>query len=293
MPVINTPGVTKAIEAEANQPAPQPEPSIEGSDPEFWGGEVEIQGLEPLPEGESYKEVPPIKDWINSLPVAARKTLKNMQADYTKKTQEVARLKRELEQERKTLKDDRDYLTQQLDSLSQQKFQEFSDDELYEPQNFRKFMEQESIKNYKKIYESQNERWQKMQQDEQYQSTLKSAQEFVASKSEFKDEGFKKQVYELLEKANKNADGSWRDALSLEDAYIFVKAKQPAPQPEKELEKFISKSNLDKKRKEILQKTSTKSPKDLPELNLKGLSGPEKYQVIAEYKERYGRLPRK
>lgn len=292
------PGVEKQAAPVVNQPAAEPQPSHQSfesesdsepsitSNDEFWGGQVEIRGLEALPEGQSYKGMRPLKEFINILPTDVKKTLKNFQSDYTKKTQELAEIRKELEIEREQIRRNQEFIQMNIEKLGALKQQEFHQDDLYEPEKLSQFLAQEQQKNNLQFYQNMQQEFQKKEAEREFQENKTRALEFVASKEEFKIPEFKQQVAQLIESSN----------LSLEDAYLLVKQKMPAKNKAAELEEFISKSNLERDRKETLLKLSNKTntnPKGAPKLNMKGLSASERFRLLQQYEAKYGKLPEK
>lgn len=251
--------------------------SLEG----FWGGEVKLEGLEALPEGQSnYKGLKPLKEYVNYLPVEVKKQLHNMQADYTRKTQELAEARRQLEQERASVNQGRDQITKAMEHIQSQIGEEISEDEIYNSTDgLKKFIYQQSLKNQAEIYKPVYEQMQAEKQAAENKRIEEQARSFVASKPEFKDPAFKSEVAKLIKE----------QGMQLQHAYAVVKEQMAEQQPT--LEDTINQSNKRSRQKDILTKISGGSKKSLPPLDVKGLPAAQKLKAIADYKERYGHLP--
>lgn len=292
--------LTQPVQNALNKlPPPTPEPtpkeapkvadvvlSEESDDtPVFWGEEVSLEGLEKLPEGQTfYKGIKPLKDYVNYLPAEVKKQLYNMQADYTRKTQEIAELRNQLQKERDTLASNHAFINKAYQDITSKMVAEpVTEDELWTPEGLEKLTEQKALKAYqdtfRPFYESLQAETAKREQDKIHEQ----AKAFVSSKPEFKDPDFKSKVVELV-----------KNGLQLEHAYAITKValEEERAQAEAGLANKIGESNKRSEQKRLLGRTSSSSKaQPLPELNLKGMSAVSRMNAIEAYKKQHGAMP--
>ena len=201
-----------------------------------------------LPEGDSkginYKEV------ISTLPEDAQKLLGNLRADYTRKTQDLAKQRNQLEAERKALSES-DFMKQTRELASK-------DDVNLDPYNIKSFED--------RIEQEVARRMDQMMEPIRVQQHLEMRKiKLQQFKSEHPDlESYKHDVADVL-KSNTN--------LSLEDAYYIVKGKKGISETERLRQESLEDRQNRRANGLKVGKPSTHSARRPP----KGLKGHEIY----------------
>lgn len=270
----------------SNTPAPKAEAPKSASEvdelADFWSGDIKIEGLEPLPDGEhTYKGTPPLSQYINLLPAPVKKQLHNIQAGFTRMrqadTQTIKELRAEVDKYKSLVDTDRKHIRTAIEQVNQNIGDPIKEEDIYaNPENLQKYIKQQTMMAWKDTINPLNERLQAEETERSRAELVSSAQKFIDSKPEFKDEAFKLQVAELI-----------KQQIPLEHAYTIVVAKNKEKASFDEQVEARNKKNDNRDR---LRKVSTGS-KTQPALDLKGKSAWEKVQAISDYKQRYGTLP--
>lgn len=157
-----------------------------------------------------YKGIRPINEYLHHLPEDLQKNLANLRAMATRKTQELAQLKKELEQERQKLTSERDLI---VNSPVFQKLKEVSGDEpvdIWSEEGLKKAAQQEAAKLLQETFAPLREQL----EIEQAQTR---ANNFVLEHPDAKDDPeLKGMIVTELQR---------REDLSLEDAYWLCKGR--------------------------------------------------------------------
>jgi len=182
-------------------PAPPPEDSQDGSSDDGEGmGDVEV-------ETGGKKESLSWNDAMKRVPKDVARLMKKMQADYTRKTQEAASTRKEVQREREALMRAKKALEEQQAELPE-----------YDPfneQSIQARIEREVKARLAEALAPVEQEYQILQAEEQYQTFVRENPDFQ------KDEGLRKEIQTALE-ANPNLD--------LETAYWAVKGRRTAQQ---------------------------------------------------------------
>jgi hypothetical protein len=187
---------------------------------------------------ENHKGMKPLHEWVKNVPGDVRKHLANMRSSYTRKTQELAEQRKELEQMKQEL-----FATKErtVNNPMLQQIQQYATEEEHD------------------IYTEDGMKAEiKRQASLMLQEMMKPAQEQIyAEKRQMELQRFKSEHPDLtsddirLPVAQLLTD---RPELSLEDAYYIVKAKVETTKA-KQLQEEASK--VKQQRKDTLAKTST------------------------------------
>ena len=189
---------------------------------------------------------------ISSLPDDAQKLMANLRADYTRKTQELANQRKEVEAMRTSLMNSE--FNKQIDEVANQEQVELDP---YDNASFEKRIEQEVAKRLQEMMKP-------IRMEQELQTRRSKLEQFKQENPDMMD--FKDDIATML---NEN------EALSLQDAYYIVKGKKMS-------EKMIMLEEENKQRKEKMREaglkiqTGTRGSEKPP----KGLRGYEIYKWL-------------
>ena len=185
---------TTAQPETAEAPTPDGELEAMRAAMEEDGAEVEVE--EPRKRGLSWEQA------VKSVPPDIAKLMRSMQADYTRKTQELGEQRRDFKRERQALMAGKDSL-QTREELPE--YDPFNEDSI----NAR--IEREVNKRLQQVLEPMQAEYEQMAAQDNYKSFLQNHPDFES------DTGLRSEVQHLLE-----VNGS----LDLETAYWAAKGKQ-------------------------------------------------------------------
>jgi len=175
----------------------------------------------------------------NMSPEDVRKHIGNLRASYTRKTQELANLRKELEAERDAMVSQRQ---QTMNNPAYQKAVELANSEeqfdLYDPEGMKREIERQAAIQLKQMLEPAREQI-KMEQRKV------ELQRFKDQNPELMDDAYRLPIAKMLHE---------RPELRLEDAFYIVKAKVGAEKLEAEKRQMEAQRAS---RRETLKKTST------------------------------------
>jgi hypothetical protein len=206
----NTEGSTQESTAGSQTPR-STETEAGENNTDFWSAKVEGDAFDGTHKGVNWN------DTVSGLPDDAQKLLANLRADYTKKTQDLARQRKALESERKALLNE-DYLANINEKANQEiQFDPFDNDSV----NAR--IEQEVAKRMQQMI-------QPLQQEYELQQRQMALDNFKSAHPDLQD--YKTEIAKLL---------MTDQSLNLERAYYIVKGKantDKAAAYEKELQTY-------------------------------------------------------
>ena len=157
---------------------------------------------------------------INNLPDEAQKLLSNIRADYTRKTQELASQRKELESMRDSLVKGSE--SEQIQQLAQEEYTELDP---YDTQSFEKRIQQEVAKRLQELMTPMREE----------QAVAKKRAQLQQFKNEHPDlMDYREPITKLLQE---NA------TMSLENAYFIVKGKAAGEENKKLKEELQQRTN--------------------------------------------------
>ena len=189
---------------------------------------------------------------ISSLPEDAQKLMANLRADYTRKTQELANQRKEVEAMRTSLMNSE--FNKQVDEIANQEQVELDP---YDNASFEKRIEQEVAKRLQEMMKP-------IRMEQELQTRRSKLEQFKQENPDMME--FKDDIATML---NEN------EALSLQDAYYIVKGKKMS-------ERMITLEEENKQRKEKMREaglkiqTGTRGSEKPP----KGLRGYEIYKWL-------------
>ena len=167
-------------------------------------GQTEERQSKGLLEGESWDKV------FDSQTPEAQRAMSSLRADYTKKTQELAAMRKELASQKEALL--QSDVMKQLKATAEGEIEDFDP---FDPESFKKYVEKEVSLRLAAVLQPMQEEQQKMQAQQKVSA-------FVEAHPELKTNGeFKNEVKNLL-LAN--------ESLDLESAYWIAKGKASAAQ---------------------------------------------------------------
>ena len=192
-------------------------------------------------EDANHKGMKPLHEWMQHIPEDVRKHVANIRSSYTRKTQEIAEMRKKLEAERSALHQQRQlavnnpYLEQAKAELEKQGDQP---NDLYTEAGL-----QAEIKRQASIM--LQEMMKPAQEQIQVEQRRMQLQQFKADHPELMDNEYRLPVAEMLQN---------RPELKLEDAFYIVKAKVEAAKAKEEREQMAQQKSV---RRKALKKTSS------------------------------------
>ena len=158
---------------------------------------------------DSHKGMKPLSHWMQHVPEDVRKHLANIRADYTRKTQEIAKMRSALEEKeaeiyRKNEHIMRGPLAEKLDQINTE--EEY---DLFDPQGMKSEIQRQAGLMLKQMLEP-------AQKELETQQRKLQLEQFKSQNPELTDPAYKAPILKLL---------SERPELKLEDAFYIVKAK--------------------------------------------------------------------
>jgi len=170
--------------------------------------------LPPVPEGGSHTGMQPLHSWLKHVPEDVRKHLANYRADYTRKTQDLARqrdtLQGQLEAERAALQAERETL---YNGEAAKRARELAQDttayDMFDPEQVKKELERQAAIQFNSMIAPVQE------QLAQERARLE-ADRFVREHPDLQEPEMKAEVARLL---------MAREDMTLEDAYHIARGK--------------------------------------------------------------------
>ena len=191
----------------------------------------------------------PIQGWLKNVPEDVRKHLANIRADYTRKTQELARMRSEVEASRNEVLQNREQLLN--GGLAQQlkKIDTETKYDLFDEEGMKNEIQRQAALMLKQMLEP-------AQQELEANARKLALEKFRTENPELTDDTYKKPIIKLLQE---------RPELRLEDAFYIVKAQVDSQKLKEEREKIAA--NKSARRETAVKSTSgTKaSPSGTPQ----------------------------
>lgn len=189
---------------------------------------------------ENHKGMKPLAHWMQHVPEEVRKHLANIRSDYTRKTQEISRIRSSLEEKEREILAKNEHimrgpLAEKLSSINTT--EEY---DLFDPEGMRKEIQRQAGLMLKEMLEP-------AQKELEVQQRKLALDNFKAQNPELTSPEYKKPILELLAE---------RPELKLEDAFYIVKAKIDS---QKLSEERLKVSNQKAARKDIALKSSVGS----------------------------------
>ena len=182
--------------------------------------EAEETASQPEPEPKRKRNLS-WTDAMKQVPPDIAKLMKQLQGDYTRKTQELA-------SERKNFLREREALMKGAETLQERELPEYDP---YNEDSIKARIENEVSRRLKEVLEPMQQEYQTMQAEDNYKSFLSNHPDFET------DKGLRSEVQHLLES---NA------SLDLETAYWAAKGKQSRMKAQADAEKRSAKRKADR-----------------------------------------------
>ena len=171
------------------------------------------EDYEEFQEEANHKGMKPLHEWMKHVPEDVRKPIANIRSSYTRKTQEIANQRRELEQLKNDILNQRQSV---LDNSSVKQFEEHITEEEYDPytaEGMQKEIKRQAALMLKQMMEPAQ---QKMQAELEMERRTLALQQFKSEHPDLTSPEMKMPIAQLLAE---------RPELKLEDAYYIVKSK--------------------------------------------------------------------
>lgn len=201
----------QAAHADAEAPAPEaaPVPDVEPSMVEAMAEEGDVEIEDTGDDGKPRRRNLSWDDAIGQVPPDIAKLMKNMRADYTRKTQELADQRREFVREREAL----------MKGAETLKEVEVPDYDPFNEQSINARIEAEVTRRLQEVLAPMQQEYETMAAEDSYNSFLQAHPDFR------EDQALRSEVQHLLE---------GNEALDLETAYWAAKGKAAKLQREKD-----------------------------------------------------------
>ena len=193
--------------------------AVEASDPDVEDLTIDDllslgEDVDPLfTDDANHKGMKPLHNWVQHLPEDVRKHVANLRSSYTRKTQELANIRKELEAERLALQQQREST---LNNPAYQRAVELANNQeefdLYDPEGMKREIERQAALQLKAMLEPAREELMVKQRQMELQN-------FKSQHPELMNDEYRMPIAKMLTE---------RPELKLEDAYYIVKAKVDA-----------------------------------------------------------------
>jgi len=244
---VETAEPTEAVEAEATET----EAVAETDDVSADGGEenVELMTIEELlgideedyeefTEDANHKGMKPLHEWMQHIPEDVRKHVANIRSSYTRKTQELAEMRKALEAERAELQRNQDNaLNNPFLKRAEEELAKDEEYDIYTTEGMQAEIKRQAAKMLQEMMKPAQEEIQMKQRRFQLE-------QFKTDNPELMDDDYRLPVAQMLQD---------RPELRLEDAFYIVKAKVDAQKLKTEREEVAKQKST---RRKTLRKTS-------------------------------------
>ena len=246
---VETAEPTEAVEAEATETeetveTPDGDDSVDGGDED-----VELMTIEELlgiseedyeefTEDANHKGMKPLHEWMQHIPEDVRKHVANIRSSYTRKTQEIAEMRKALEAERMELqRQQENALNNPFLKRAEEELAKDEEYDIYTTEGMQAEIKRQAAKMLQEMMKPAQEEMQMKQRRMQLE-------QFKTDNPELMDDDYRLPVAQMLQE---------RPELRLEDAFYIVKAKVDATKLKAEREQVAKQKSS---RRETLRKTS-------------------------------------
>jgi hypothetical protein len=201
--------------------------------------DIDEERFEEFTEDANHKGMKPLHEWMQHIPEDVRKHVANIRSSYTRKTQELSQMRKDLEAERQALMNQEElavnnpYLKQAEQVLANE--EEY---DLYTPEGMQAEIKRQAAQMLQEMMKP-------AQQEMQMKQRKMQLEQFKSNNPELMDDSYRLPVAQMLQE---------RPELKLEDAFYIVKAKVDAEQLKSERAQVAQQRS---ERRETLRKTST------------------------------------
>ena len=197
------------------------------------------EDYEEFTEDANHKGMKPLHEWMGHIPEDVRKHVANIRSSYTRKTQELAEMRKALEAERAELMRQQEMsVNNPFLARAEQELANEEEYDLYTPEGMQAEIKRQAAQMLKEMMKPAQEEIQIKQRRMQLET-------FKTENPELMDDAYRLPVAQMLQE---------RPELKLEDAFYIVKAKVDAQKLKAEREQI---ANQKSQRRETLRKTSS------------------------------------
>jgi hypothetical protein len=182
----------------------------------------------------------PLHEWMGHIPEDVRKHVANIRSSYTRKTQELAEMRKALEAEKAELMRQQEMAVNNpfLKRAEEELAKDQEDLDLYTPEGMQAEIKRQAAQMLKEMMKP-------AQEEIQIKQRRMQLEEFKTANPELMDDAYRLPVAQMLQN---------RPELKLEDAFYIVKAKVDAQKLKEEREQVAKQKS---QRRQTLRKTSS------------------------------------
>jgi len=198
-----------------------------------------------------YKGMKPLSSWINNVPEDVRKHLANIRADYTRKTQELAAMRREVEAAQNQMRLQNENFVNGALAQKVANVDTTAEYDLFDPEGMKAEIQRQASLMLAEMLKP-------AQEEIQIQQRKVQLEQFKLANPEMTDPEYRKPMIELLKS---------RPELSMEDAFYIIKAKVGSSKLQQERDEIAARKQ---RQRETVMKSSSGSrsaPSGVPKFN--------------------------
>ena len=243
---VETPEATETdvVETEEVVETPDGDDSVDGGEED-----IELMTIDELlnideeeyiefTEDANHKGMKPLHEWMKHIPEDVRKHVANIRSSYTRKTQEIAEMRKALEAERMELQRQQDHaLNNPFLARAEEELAKDEEYDIYTTEGMQAEIKRQAAKMLQEMMKPAQEEMQMKQRRMQLE-------QFKTDNPELMEDDYRLPVAQMLQE---------RPELRLEDAFYIVKAKVDASKLKAEREQVAKQKSS---RRETLRKTS-------------------------------------
>jgi len=156
-----------------------------------------------------HKGMKPLNEWIHNVPEDVRKHLANIRADYTRKTQELSRMRREVEEAQRAMRQQNENIINSSTARLTANIDEEAEYDLFDPDGMKAEIQRQAQIMLRDMLKP-------AQEELQIQQRRLQLEQFKADNPELTDPEYRTEIVNLLKT---------RPELKMEDAFYIVKSK--------------------------------------------------------------------
>lgn len=156
-----------------------------------------------------HKGMKPLNEWIHNVPEDVRKHLANIRADYTRKTQELSRMRREVEEAQRSMRQQNENIINSSTARLTANIDEEAEYDLFDPDGMKAEIQRQAQIMLRDMMKP-------AQEELQIQQRRLQLEQFKADNPELTDPEYRTEIVNLLKT---------RPELKMEDAFYIVKSK--------------------------------------------------------------------
>jgi hypothetical protein len=238
---VETPETTET-ETEETVDTPEVDNSADDGEDELMTIEelmgIDEEDFDEFTEDANHKGMKPLHEWMQHIPEDVRKHVANIRSSYTRKTQELAEMRKALDAERMELQ-------RQQDNAVNNPFLKRAEEELAKEEEYDIYTTEGMQAEIKRQAAKMLQEMMKPAQEEiQMKQRRIQLEQFKTDNPELMDDDYRLPVAQMLQD---------RPELKLEDAFYIVKAKVDATKLKTEREQVAKQKS---QRRQTLRKTS-------------------------------------